>query len=161
MATVSPLWGSEVQPDPGGRHLESTKICHCRRAGMNPTPTVGPRWGSDILYYKNILSCVLYLVCSLCLPLFGLLCLLCLRCTPHLGCGEQTRQRKQSKQSNPNKGKHNEQTKYNTQKHLKYSKTRAWLLLMEKILVHSIFLCFIQSCSTGACGRGQEYRKYQ
>ena len=76
--------------------------------------------------------------------------------------GEQTKQRKQSKQSNPNKGKHNEQTKYNIQNmYLKYSKTRAWLLLMEKILVHSIFLCFIQSCSTGASGQGQEYWKYQ
>ena len=42
-ATVSPLWGSEVQPDPGGRHLESTNICHCRGAEMIPTALSGAR----------------------------------------------------------------------------------------------------------------------
>ena len=34
--------------DPGGRRLESTKICLLRRGGMIFPPTVGPRWRLEV-----------------------------------------------------------------------------------------------------------------
>ena len=81
---VGPLWGSEIPAtaeileegiwrgarkhsrsrDPGGRRLESTKICPCRCFLMIFPPTVGPLWDSEI--QRELRSCLRwYLPCGL------------------------------------------------------------------------------------------------